>query len=107
VSGLRKVLDPGGARGGASHMLSTRPPGYMLRIEADQLDANRFARLIEEGRLALADGRAPAASSTLGEALSLWRGPPLAEFRDRPFAGAEAARLEELRLTALEERAEA
>ena len=43
----------------------------------------------------------------LDQALSLWRGPPLADFRYEPFAQAEIARLEELQLTCLEERAEA
>ena len=107
VSELRKLLEPEVAAGAASRVLITRPPGYMLRIEPDQLDANRFARLIQEARLAFAEARPSAASAILDEALALWRGPPLAEFADRPFARTEAARLEELRLTALEDRIEA
>jgi DNA-binding SARP family transcriptional activator len=107
VSELRKLLEPDGAAGDAWRVLLTRSPGYMLRIEPDQLDANRFARLIEEGRHALSDGRPTNAVSLLDEALELWRGPPLAEVADRPFAQAEAARLEELRLAALEDRIEA
>jgi DNA-binding SARP family transcriptional activator len=107
VSELRKVLEPDVAAGATSRVLITRPPGYMLRVEPDELDANRFAQLIDEGRLALADARPAAASAVLDEALALWRGPPLAEFSDQPFAQTEAARLEELRLTALEDRIEA
>ena len=107
VSELRKLLEPDVAAGTASRVLITRPRGYMLRIEPDQLDANRFAGLVQEGRLALADGRPAEASALLDEALALWRGPPLAEFSDRPFVRTEAARLEELRLAALEDRIEA
>ena len=52
--------------------------------------------------------RVPAdAARTLDQALALWRGPPLADFRYEPFAQTEIARLEELRLTCLEERIEA
>lgn len=107
VSELRKLLEPDGAAGDAWGMLLTRSPGYMLRIEPDQLDANRFARLIEAGRRALGEARPTEALALLDEALALWRGPPLAEVADRPFAQAEAARLEELRLGAVEDRIEA
>jgi DNA-binding SARP family transcriptional activator len=107
VSELRKLLEPDSSAESAWRVLVTRTPGYMLRIEPDQLDANRFARLIERARVALAEGRPAAASALLDEALALWRGPPLAEFADRPFAQIEAARLEELRLSAIEDRIEA
>jgi DNA-binding SARP family transcriptional activator len=105
VSELRKLLEESAA-GAASSVLVTRTPGYMLRVEPDQLDANRFARLIEQGRMALAYGRPTEASALLDEALALWRGPPLAEFAARPFARIEAARLEELHLAAVEDRIE-
>ncbi len=85
----------------------TRPPGYMVRIAPDQLDLHRFERLLAEGAQALADGRAQAASALLGEALALWRGPALADLLFETFALAPAARLEELRLAALEKRIEA
>src|SRR6266516_4954740 len=62
---------------------------------------------MEEGRGALAGGRAAEAAAKLRQALALWRGPPLAEFAYDPFAQVEIARLEELRLSALEERIEA
>src|SRR5262245_21017895 len=99
VSRLRKVLPKG--------MLCTRPPGYALEIGPAELDLDRVERALEEGRRALADGRPAHASDTLRKALALWRGPALAEFSSEPFAASEAARLEELRLLALEERIEA
>jgi predicted ATPase/DNA-binding SARP family transcriptional activator len=107
VSELRKLLEPEAPAGEAWHLLQTRAPGYMLQIEPDQLDAHRFARLTDAGRRALDDGRPSEAVALLDEALALWRGPPLADVADRPFAQAEAARLEELRLAAVEDRIEA
>ena len=79
----------------------------MLRIFPAELDVKQFEQLISEGREALM-ARAPAeAARTLDQALALWRGPPLADFRYEPFAQAEITRLEELRLTCLEEHIEA
>jgi predicted ATPase/class 3 adenylate cyclase len=98
VSGLRRALRPP-----ASELLETRPLGYALALPPDALDRDRFEHLLAEGRSARAAGD-PAAGETLREALSLWHGPPLADFRYEPFAQAEIGRLEELRLAALEER---
>jgi DNA-binding SARP family transcriptional activator/tetratricopeptide (TPR) repeat protein len=83
VSRLRKVLGP--------KTLVTRTPGYLLHVAPGCLDLDQFERLRAAGRP--------------GQALALWRGPPLAEFTE-PFARTEAARLEDLRLAALEERIE-
>jgi DNA-binding SARP family transcriptional activator len=95
VSRLRKLLPAG--------TLVTRPPGYVLEVEPDAVDLLRFERLVAEARAA-----EPARASTLlREALELWRGPPLAEFPDEPFARVEARRLEDVRLAALEDRLEA
>jgi predicted ATPase/DNA-binding SARP family transcriptional activator len=88
-------------------LLVTRPPGYALLLDPDQLDLHRFTRLVEEGSRALSDGRRTDAAQTLRDALGLWRGPPLADLAYEPFAQAEAARLEELRLAAIEKRVEA
>ncbi len=71
------------------------------------MDAWRFASLLGRGRRELAAEEAEQASSTLREALALWRGPPLADLAFEPFAQSEIARLDELRLTALEARIEA
>ena len=79
----------------------------MLRVEPDELDADRFERLLREGSAARETSDPEAAARTLREALELWRGPALADFAYDPFAQAEIARLEELRLDAVEERVEA
>ena len=99
VSRLRKVLPPG--------RLISRVPGYVLQIFPEELDVRQFEQLVSEGRDALAARAAARAARTLSQALSLWQGPALADFRYEPFAQAEIARLEELRLTCLEERIEA
>jgi len=98
VSQLRKKLGP---------LIARRPPGYLLELDAERVDAHRFARLTEEGRAALQGGSPEAAEGALRDALALWRGPALADFLYEPFAQAEIARLEELRLVALEERIDA
>jgi DNA-binding SARP family transcriptional activator len=103
---LRKVLEP--QRGsGYSRLLVTRSPGYLLQVEPEHLDLGRFERLAREGREALAKGDPESGAARLREALSLWRGPPLAEFAYADFAQREIARLEELRLAALEDRIQA
>jgi DNA-binding SARP family transcriptional activator len=79
----------------------------VLRVEPGELDLDRFDRLLEQGREELARGEASAAAATLAAALELWRGPALADVLYERFAGAEAERLEERRLLALEERIDA
>jgi DNA-binding SARP family transcriptional activator len=96
---LRKLLP--------DDVLQTRTPGYTVRVDPDRLDLHRFEQLLEEGRRSLDAGAAGDASRVLGEALALWRGPPLADVANERFAQAAAARLEELRLVALELRLEA
>jgi DNA-binding SARP family transcriptional activator/tetratricopeptide (TPR) repeat protein len=107
VSALRKLLEPARRRGESNRVLLTRPPGYLIQIEPEQLDLTRFERLRAEASQALAGGDPAGARAKLSEGLSLWRGPPLADFTYEPFAHAEIARLEELRLAAVEERIEA
>jgi DNA-binding SARP family transcriptional activator/DNA-binding beta-propeller fold protein YncE len=104
VSQLRKLLE---ARNGEPRVLLTRAPGYLLALDPDQLDLTRFERLAREGKHELAVNDAQAAAGILAEALSLWRGPPLAEFGSTPFALAESLRLQELRVSALEDRIDA
>ena len=79
----------------------------MLRTEPEELDADRFERLSVEGRSAGEANDHPRAARRLHQALDLWRGPALADFTYDPFAQAEIARLEELRLDAVVERVEA
>ena len=99
VSRLRKALP--------QDVLATRSPGYVLRIEPDELDLDRFERLVDEGRSLLARGLAADASVRLRDALSLWRGPALADFVYESFAQSAIARLEEIRLAAVELRIDA
>jgi predicted ATPase/DNA-binding SARP family transcriptional activator len=106
VASLRRVLDPNRAGASQHGVLVTRPPGYVLRVADDGLDIARFERLAAQGRDSLPDDPEVAAA-LLTDALGMWRGPALADFVFEPFAQAEAARLEELRLAALEWRIEA
>ena len=107
VKRLRRVLEPARARGAAGQVLVTRPPGYLLRAGPGALDAAWFEELTAQARHALADGSAEAAGSLLREALGLWRGGAFEEFADSDVAVAEADRLAELRLAAVEDRVEA
>ncbi|MGR6319115.1 BTAD domain-containing putative transcriptional regulator [Micromonospora soli] len=103
VSKLRRALVAAGAGG---DLLVTRAPGYQLAVAADAVDANRFERLLETARSATTGAGPAAALARFDEALRLWRGPALADVGDAEWALAEAARLEELRLGAVEDRLE-
>jgi DNA-binding SARP family transcriptional activator len=92
VSQLRKAL--------GDDRLLTRAPGYFLRVEPGELDLERFEVLTERGR---AEGD----PALLREALELWRGEPLADLRDEPFAQRASLQLEEARLAAREDRLDA
>jgi DNA-binding SARP family transcriptional activator len=107
IKRLRRALEPDRARGVAGQVLITRPPGYLLRVGPGTLDATRFEELTAKAGRALADGGARAAGSMLREALGLWRGHAFEEFADSDVAAAEADRLGELRLAAVEDRIEA
>src|SRR6266446_3027042 len=102
ISALRKRLEPDGA-----DFLLTKAPGYVLEIPPAQIDLGRFELLVAEGRRALAAAQSETASARLTEALALWRGTPLQDLEALPFAQTEIARLEELRLGAVEDRIDA
>ncbi|MCI0632580.1 MAG: protein kinase [Actinobacteria bacterium] len=92
ISHLRKAI--------GRERIDGRSGGYVLHAEPDEVDASRFEALMREARAAPDD---PASvSATLGEALAMWRGPPLADLADEPSLAGEIARLEDLRLTATE-----
>jgi len=101
VSRLRKALGESSAR------LVTQPNGYLLHVEPGELDLDRCERLARQGREALAADDPGRAAAQLREALELWRGPPLAEFAFESFAQGKIGRLEELRLSSLEDRIDA
>lgn len=100
VSRLRRALP-------VTSALHSAHGGYRLELPREAVDAYRFERLAREGQRALRAGDPATATNCLAEALSLWRGPALADATDTRYAAAAAARLEELRLSALEDRAEA
>jgi len=100
VSRLRALLRP-------DAVLFARGGGYALAVEPGQLDAGRFERLAGAGREALEHGEAAVAASRFREALGLWRGRALADVADVEPLAREGARLEELRLVAVEGRVEA
>jgi DNA-binding SARP family transcriptional activator len=95
VSALRKIV--------GDDALLTRPPGYVLAVDPARLDLTRFEQLVATARALPAENRAAA----LRDALALWRGPALAEFEYEAFAQDEIRRLEELRLTTVEDRIDA
>ncbi|KAA6215305.1 AfsR/SARP family transcriptional regulator [Streptomyces albofaciens JCM 4342] len=102
VSQLRRALETAGPGGRA--LVAARPPGYQLDVAADAVDAGRFAALTARAYGSPDPGERAA---LLTEALGLWRGPAFAGCGDAPFVRAAAGRLEEQRLTALEEQAAA
>ena len=101
VSKLRKAF----ASAGADGVLESRPPGYRLRIDPADTDVNRFEARIAGAR-AVRDSDPEAALGEYDAGLALWRGPLLSDLVDLPFVAAEAARLDELRLLAVEQRAD-
>ena len=105
VSALRRALEPARGTSGPDQLLITRAPGYLLRLAGHELDVVRFERLLADARAAMPTDPALAAKR-FRKALNLWRGPALADFVYERFASADAARLEEMRLGALEDRLE-
>jgi predicted ATPase/class 3 adenylate cyclase/DNA-binding winged helix-turn-helix (wHTH) protein len=97
ISRLRKALGDGSA-----DVVVTRDHGYELQLDPEHLDAHRFERLVAEARAALEAEHPGAALPALEQALSLWRGPPLADLAYEGFAQREVARLEEQHAAAIE-----
>jgi YVTN family beta-propeller protein len=104
---LRRALEPDRLPGAAGGVLVTRDRGYLLRVDREHLDATLFQDGFTAGRAALEAGRFAEAAETLRRSLGLWRSPVLADLADYAFTRPEAARLEELRLAALEARIDA
>ncbi|WFB08284.1 winged helix-turn-helix domain-containing protein [Streptomyces sp. LX-29] len=100
VSRLRKALRGVGT-------VESTAGGYRLSVRTEDVDAHRFEQLAGQGRRHLAAGRFDEAAAALGTALGLWQGAALADVLEAPFAGAAAARLEEVRAAAAEDRFDA
>jgi WD40 repeat protein/serine/threonine protein kinase len=94
VSHLRKAL--------GSERLEGRANGYVLHLTPEELDAARFENLVRDAKAA--DGHSDRAASLLREALALWTGPAFADLASELSLTGEIARLEEMRMQALEER---
>jgi len=104
VSRPRKALD---RDRGSEPQVIARAPGYVLQVEARELDLERFEELLAQGNRAAEAGEFGSAATLLREAEALWRGRPLADLEFKPFARIEIERLEELRMLAAEERIDA
>ncbi|MCP9977291.1 winged helix-turn-helix domain-containing protein [Actinomadura madurae] len=100
VHTLRRTLE-------SADRIARVPPGYALTVRPGELDAQRFADLVRQGREAGERADAVAAHAALSEALGLWRGDAYAGLDDLPSLRDEAVRLEELRLAAVEDRVSA
>ncbi len=99
---LRRLIGDGDGR-----VLKTRSPGYQLLVGPGDLDAQLFTTLMSRGREALAADDPEQAAQLLADSLLLWRGRALADVPPSPYVDAEAGRLNELSLAALELRIEA
>ena len=104
VSHLRRALEPDRAARAPSGVLVTSPPGYAVRLNAAAVDAWSFENEVHQAAV-LADPTA--VHDRLSAALASWRGTAFQEFGGLPWADLEASRLEELRVTATEARADA
>jgi DNA-binding SARP family transcriptional activator len=106
VSNLRSLLEPDRAKRSEGGVLLTRSPGYVLHVAPDDLDAWRFESLLREAR-SLLEVDSAAAALVASEGLALWRGRPYEDLIYESFVQAEIARLEEMRLEAVELRIDA
>jgi DNA-binding SARP family transcriptional activator len=100
--GLRRPRPPIEYRRDGAGTLVTRGRGYQLDVEPDDLDATVFERTVDAGKRSLAGGDLTAAVAALADALALWRGPAMADVPATPTVVAEAQRLEQARLAAIE-----
>ncbi|MEU6792477.1 BTAD domain-containing putative transcriptional regulator [Nonomuraea wenchangensis] len=107
VSNLRRVLEPDRPPRAPARVVVSAPPGYRLRLPDDAVDAWRLPRIVEEAGAALRQGAGAVAYELLDRALGLWTGAAYEEFADEEWAVPEVERLAELRLLAVEHRAEA
>jgi hypothetical protein len=106
VSRLRQALHHRGDGSVPAQVLVTRPSGYLLRVEAGQLDLDRFEGLIGQARRATTDGDLEDAAERWCAALAMWRGAPLDGVASEALRRTVVPRLHEARLVALEERLE-
>ncbi|MGH7192289.1 MAG: AfsR/SARP family transcriptional regulator, partial [Candidatus Saccharimonadales bacterium] len=101
VMRLRRSLADAGSR------IRTHPPGYLIRVEADEVDVSRFGAHTDAARAAARDHAWEVAATQASAALALWRGEPLADVGSEALTLREVPRLAEMRLQALETRIDA
>ncbi len=104
---LRHQLEPDRPPRSPARLLTTTGAGYAVSVDPVSIDVGRFESALEAARVAGQAGDADRASDLLGSALALWRGPVLDDLAAYPFVRPEAARLEELRLAAVEAKLDA
>ncbi|MEV4718903.1 BTAD domain-containing putative transcriptional regulator [Micromonospora noduli] len=107
VADLRRALEPDRPPRQPPRILVTEPPGYALKAAPDAVDAGQFEAAVGEAGRLLAAGRPAPALAALESALGLWRGPAYADCANESWAVAEINRMDELRMLAVERRAEA
>jgi DNA-binding SARP family transcriptional activator len=107
VSHLRRVLEPGRPPRAPAQVLVTSPPGYVVRLDPEAVDAWAFEGAVREGRALLAADDPAEALARFGEGLGLWGGPAYGEVAKEDWAAAEAGRLSELHALAREGQAQA
>jgi predicted ATPase/DNA-binding SARP family transcriptional activator len=101
IARLRSTLEPERLKGAPGRLIVTEAPGYVLRIDPEDVDAFRFERLVAEARAEIGDD-SRSARKTIHTALDLWRGSPLSGQALEEFAQSEIRRLEEVHLSGLE-----
>jgi DNA-binding SARP family transcriptional activator len=102
VAGLRRVLDPGRSRRGSNSVLVSAAGGYCLRVSPDAVDLTRFTQCHAQARRAHADGDVEGALRLYQNALALWHGEAFGGIPG-PRAAMERTRLQDLRMTVIEE----
>ena len=101
---LRKLIRRGEAAGEAVAAIGTQSPGYILRVDPENVDAEQYFVTARRGQEALDSGDVESAATLLRSALGLWRGQPLADVATGTFLASYAARLQESRLSTLSQR---
>jgi DNA-binding SARP family transcriptional activator len=107
MSRLRKSIASATTAVGATDLIVTKPPGYLLRVEPALVDAVRFEQLAAAGHRSLNAGRPDVATGQLGAALRLWQGGAYEEFTGMPALDAAGRRLAQLRDDAVQDRIDA
>lgn len=102
LSNLRRALEPAARALGVKDLIATERPGYVLHVDPELVDLTRFERAVRDARRAAEREDHGVASARFHEAMGLWGGTPLGDLADDEFAQGIVARLDGLRVSALE-----